>query len=92
MMIIDNCLKTSMPLAHCFTASGDSYGVMAKSLSSVRNAARSSLAIIQSSLRSSKYFLLVIEAAMLREADRVLAIAEKLGNRSSAAADRQATG
>jgi hypothetical protein len=31
----------------------------------------------------------VVEAAMLREADRVLAIAEKLGNSSSAAADRQ---
>ena len=31
----------------------------------------------------------VVEAAMLRETDRVLAIAEKLGNSSGAAADRQ---
>ena len=33
----------------------------------------------------------VVEAAMIREAERVLAIAEKLGG-SSAAADRQAAG
>jgi hypothetical protein len=34
----------------------------------------------------------VVEPAMIREAERVLAIATRLGSGSSAAADRQAAG